>query len=165
MALTLRGNQNNSALQLEDEQLVQNHIHLSTTLGSAPENAPDLTWKVRFQDGRYDVPVTFARPARAVRGQLRVFNILIGGLPLQRNDFRYVVSVRANADYTTEERVAQLKALHLQTVYLVDHIHPGDGTDHTDYVRRMFCEVAAFTSEHLALQFYWVPIRLTDYPL
>lgn len=162
-AFTLRYGQRN-ALQF-DEQIVQNHIHLSKSIGSAPENAPDLKWLVRFQDGRYDVPVTLMNPARAIRGQLRVFNIHRDNQPLQLNDFRYVVKVREQDGFTTEERVAQLKALHGQTVYLVDHFHPGDGLDHTDSIRRMFCEVAPFTSEHLALQFFWVPIRLTDQTL
>lgn len=162
-ALALRYGQNN-ALQFS-EQIVQNHIHLSKTIGSAPENAPDLKWLVRFQDGRYDVPVTLMNPARAVRGQLRVFNIQRDGQPLQLNDFRYVLKVRAQDGYTTEERVAQLKALHAQTVYLVDHFHVGDNLDHTDNIRRMFCEVGPFDSEHLALQFFWVPIRLTDHTL
>jgi len=142
------------------EPILQAHIHLSTTIGSAPENAPNLTWKVTHQE---EVPVVFVSLKRSLKGNLRAGAVRSGGNVLQLRNYGYTVKVIADDTYTVHQRKELLKGLFGQTVYLVPHWHCNDGVDHTEFVRTMFCSrVAVFGTDMPGLQFYYVDIELED---
>jgi hypothetical protein len=106
----------------------QNHIHLDTTLGGAPENAPPKTYKTNirtpFIEGDIDVKRTWT-------GKL-FFNTrkTTSGTPILLKNVDYQLLV-------TEAQWNELINMLHREVYLVDHIHPNNGEDHTGSVRSM----------------------------
>jgi hypothetical protein len=141
---------------------VQNHIHLSMTIGGSPENAPNMKWKVR-DDGRVEIPVFRAAIEEGLLGDVFAYAVKRAGQVVRRTDFQYILKVDANETYTTEERKEFLKAMTGETVYLVDHYHVDDGEDHTAYIQTMFFEsVGEFRSDVLSLEYYYVPVKLVN---
>lgn len=138
---------------------LQNHIHLATTLGSAPENAPTLKWKVLERQETVSIQVAIKQ---TLGGKTRVHVLSDVSGPVQLSTFQYKVKVQGDYGYTVEDRIAQLKALQGRRAYLCDHFHADDDADHTADVLEVFCEVGAFPSDHIGLQFFYVDVSLTD---
>lgn len=121
----------------------QNHIHLSTTLSGAPENAPDITWKVR-EDGRQIIPNIVETHRRSLRGKLNKHRLRnSSGDILRFTDFKYIIRLSDYGGLTKEERWDALVAMQGEQVYLVDNIHANDGEDHTSDVRTMYLYIVS----------------------
>ena len=105
---------------------VQNHIHLSDTLGGAPENAPAKTYMAHQRD---DQPTIFIAIERSLSGGLMGHVLQSGGAPVLKDNFEYILRV-------DQTELDELRALLGKQVYFVDHIHPNDGQDHTAYVKQ-----------------------------
>lgn len=133
-------------------ELRQNHIHLDIVLGGAPENAPLKTWKAA---DRQEMVMTILEARRTLTGVLRLHQLQSGGLPVRFHSFGYRLRVSSDdeADY--------LKSLLGRVVYLVDHLHPADGSDHAPSVRQMgFTSLGAFTAFNVALIRWYVDVKL-----
>lgn len=139
---------------------LRDHIHMSTTLGSAPENAPNITWVVT---DRLPVPMMFLSLKRAKNGTLRRHVLKSGGQEVQLENLKYTVRVAETDTQTIEERAAQLKALNGKFVYVCDLFHAPDGQDHTADVRSMVLAfVGEFPTVGPGLPFFDVDISLED---
>lgn len=139
---------------------LQNHIHLSTTLDGAPENAPSFTWGITE---RSEVPTVVAALKRTLTGKLMDHVLKDDSGVVQFMDYRYLVRIMAEGGYTIEERKAQLQAMQGKTVYLVDNYHAADGADHTSDVQAMFvAEMGSFDKFDAGLQRFYIEIYLTD---
>ena len=134
----------------------QDHIHLDTVIGDAPENAPTLIWAATKRSPSYQVFATFKR---GITGKLQMQVASdSGGDPLQFNDMEY--TIKCASQTTVETLVAMLG----KQVYLVDHYHANDGEDHTDDIRTMmFAQVGSIEppADHIDV-FYLVSILLID---
>lgn len=139
---------------------IQNHIHLSTTLGGAPENSPDMLWQIT---DRRDIPVVILNIRRGLTGKLRPSVLIYDGQPVQLTNFNFTVKIKADEGSTTKERMDALRALYGKRVYFCDSYHADDDSDHTSDVRTMFVsEVGEFKVDHIKLDFYYVNIKLED---
>lgn len=138
---------------------LQNHIHISTALQSSGEKAPTLKWVVT---DRLEIPVKFMALKRSLSGALRKHCLLDTGGVVQLTHFKYTVKVQADYSYTLEQRIAQLRALDGQNVYLCDSFHLADGQDHTASVREMVISVGEFPPVGPGLPFFLVDVELED---
>jgi len=138
---------------------LQNHIHLSTALQPSGEKAPDLKWVVT---DRLEIPVKFMSLKRSLSGVLRMHRLKDTGGVVQLTDFKYTVKVQADYGYTLEQRIAQLRVLDGQSVYLCDSFHVTDGQDHMTAVRSMVASVGDFAPIGPGLPFFLVDVELTD---
>ena len=105
---------------------VQDHCHISDTLGGAPENAPNKTYRA-FQ--RDDQPTIFIAVERNLAGGLMTHVLASSGTPIQKANFEYILHVNLT-------ELAELKGFLGKQVYFVDHDHCADGQDHTSYVKQ-----------------------------
>lgn len=138
----------------------QTHIHLSTAIGSAPENAPTLEWTVR---DREEVLVFRAEISESLTGNVYAHVIKHLGEPVVRSDFNYEIKIIGDNSHNTFYYVNLLKTLAGKEVYLVDNYHPDDGEDHSAYVTSAFVlQLGPFPANHMALAFFYVPIQLTS---
>lgn len=106
---------------------VQNHIHLDTSLGGAPENAPSATYKVVEWT---PFPTLELAVARGLTGKLFFDTITSGGNPVWFD----------NQDLQLQVSLAEFKAIRAligRQVYYVENDHANDGADHTSDVRTM----------------------------
>jgi hypothetical protein len=143
--------------------MLQNHIHLSTTLGGSPENAPDLKW---VASDRKEIPVVFLELPRTLTGRLKRHMLTDDSGEVQLTNYLYVIKVQADFSYTLEQRRAQLKAMHGKVVYLCDHFHASSGSDHTADVVTMVCKrVGEFVPVGPGLPFFQVEVELEDHSL
>lgn len=139
---------------------VQNHIHLDTAIGSAPENAPVLTWRVTK---RTPQTVVFLSVDYTKRGYLRPTVLKDSGTPVLLTNFKYTLKIKGADTDATETLKESLTEMLGKTVYLVDNRHCDDGADHDSYVRTMFfSEIGEFKVDHVMLDFYYVDITLLD---
>lgn len=139
---------------------VRNHIHLSTDLGGAPENAPDLIWRTV---DRNDIPNVVMSLRRSQSGKLHVHTLRDVDGPLLFQDYSYIIRVSAEGSDDVWERAAALKALLGRTVYLCDHYHAGDGEDHTANIRTMtLSRMGSLPVFDQTLRRFYVDIELTD---
>ena len=141
--------------------IISGHIHLATTLGDAPENAPAYRWPIVDRD---EIPVAIVDFRRSLTGAALV-SVLSDdqGNPIQLTNFRYRVKVDDRDEMTYVERRDALKALFGQRVSLVDSLHCADGEDHTDFVRPMVCtSVGKFPKDDILLRWSFVDVELED---
>lgn len=139
---------------------LQNHIHLSTSLGIAPENAPDETWKVI---NRIDSHRVIVAADRALQGRLYSQPLLSGLVPRQFQDWEIVIRVRETATQTVTQRIEHLQSMAGQTCYFIDNFHADDGADHTADIQSVVMQIAGpILSESLSLSFLDVTIQLMD---
>lgn len=137
---------------------VQNHIHLSTAIGSAPENAPTYTWRAR---DRGKVPVYTGRVARSLQGYLYTHVITRSGSPVVSFDYRYELVLRPLGGDTTIQLEDRLNGFAGKELYLVDHRHCDDGADHTSYIKHVYvAQIGEYQVDVLNLGFYFVQIML-----
>jgi hypothetical protein len=144
--------------------MVQNHIHLSTTLGSAPENAPDIKWKVR-SDGWLPVPNIVATHRRTIHGKLKKHRLRnSSGDILRFMDYKYIIKVADYDDLTKQERLDALIAMQGEVVYLVDNMHTAaDGADHTAEVKTMYFKaISDIKNINPQLDPLYITIELVD---
>ena len=132
----------------------QNHIHLSDTLGGAPENAPDAEYSVTKRRPMYKGIVKFDR---TLTGRLRVHALVDDtGDPIVFNSFQLQLLV-------SDTELETLRELIGETVYFVDNVHPDDGEDHTNYVRRvLLAQMGDIENYDPMLQHYRISIYLED---
>jgi len=118
---------------------IQDHIHLSSTVGGAPEFSPDMKWKVRV-DGWMPTPEIISNHRRTLGGKLKKYVLSdVGGDPIQFMNFRYVVKVDDYDGFTLEQRYDALLAMQGKSVMLVDVRHVDDDQNHSGHVRTMYC--------------------------
>ena len=117
---------------------LQNHIHLSDTIGTTPEYAPTKKWSVAE---RILKPRSLSEANRTIRGSLFVDNIFSKGKPLILWNVDYVVKIRARDGDTLEERRAYIQTLHGKQVYFCDSYHANDDEEHVSSTRIGFCLV------------------------
>lgn len=138
----------------------QDHIHLDTTIGSAPENAPVMTWKVTK---RIPQEVVFLNVDYTRQGYMRPTVLKTAGTPVRLTNFRYTVKIMGTDETDTETQRQALVAMLGKEVSLVDSVHCADGAGHDSYIRPMFfSEVGEFKADHIKLFFYYVDITLLD---
>lgn len=136
----------------------QDHIHLSDTIGSAPENAPNRKWKVH---DRERVTNVYADIAVSLTGTVYAHVTKRAGTPIKRYDYNYLVKVKADGTNTTEELQDILDGFAGKELYLVDNRHPADGADHAAYVKRvLLARPLVFKADVNDLSFYWVEVAL-----
>lgn len=131
---------------------VQDHIHLGGSVGGAPENAPTLKLSVAERAEKIKV---FSSLKYASDGTAR-FGALQGtdGKPVVLIDYQ----LRLNVDVSDKNAI---NALAGQTVYFVDHTHPDDSEDHTDYVKTMALTVESAKEIDPLMNEWYVNIILT----
>ena len=139
----------------------QNHIHLSLTIGGAPENAPDTKWKTLE---RIPIPTLLGSVERTMSGHFRHFETRDeGGNPVRPVDMYYKVIVRDEYSDDVETRLDKLIAMLGEVVYLVDHKHADDGEDHTANIKTMhLTEIGEIVPVSVGLFRYEVEITLSD---
>lgn len=137
---------------------MQNHIHLSTTLGGAPENAPDLLWYAYRNDPEPEITFSINR---SITGKL-LFHALGGDTPVIFEIHRLTIFVEPTATHTTKERLDMLRAMLGKRVYFCDNEHADDGTDHTADVQQfVFTKIRPKAMDNLRTR-YQVDINLED---
>lgn len=141
-------------------QNLRNHIHLSETLQTTGEKAPDLKWVIT---DRLDIPVRFMSLKRTIGGKLKAHRLYRNGQLVQLTNFKYTIRVEEGYGYTLEQRVAQLKALDGKSVYLCDIVHPADGADHSSAIKPyIVARVSEFPPIGPGLQYFNVDVELED---
>jgi hypothetical protein len=132
---------------------MQDHIHLDTVIGGAPENAPTLTWKATQ---RQKVTSLMTKFERGLTGKA-FFNVKTGPSgPLRFVDWTYMLKV-------TESELATLEGLVGKVVSLVDHLHPDDGEDHDAHIETMgFVKIGEPRMANVKGVYYEVSIYLAD---
>lgn len=134
----------------------QKHIHLSLTLGGAPENAPDTKYSVYK---RTPVIAALLKIERGLTGQAHLH--VLGdnaGDPIVFRNWRYQIKVDDGDALNT------LSGLLGRRCYLVDSYHPDDWEDHTSHVRQVIL-VGISEIEHFnpaTLSPYQVSIEVED---
>lgn len=142
---------------------VQNHIHLSKTIGGAPELAPDIKWKVS-QKGYARILRGYSNVTFGLTGKLHQRVLLdSGGDPVVKTDFRYRLVMRDYDGLDYDDRLDALYDMINQVVYLVDYDHPDDGASHAAAVRTVFlAQVSPIQDDHPTFNFGYVDIELLD---
>jgi hypothetical protein len=140
---------------------VQDHIHLDTVLGGAPENAPTTKWIVQR---RVRKPVIFLQIDYTAQGYIRANKLTDGSDPVLLKDWQYTLKVVGDGthDYTYYED--QLVSMLGKVIYLVDNYHEDDGADHTDSVQAVIMDtIDGMDSEtDKVLRFGYITITLRD---
>ena len=142
--------------------MLNNHIHISDTIGAGPELAPDMAWKIREHQ---EIPEVVVNLRRAINGKFRAYVLQDISGPVQFTNYAHRVIVRATDSQTFEQRWADLKALNGTIVYYCPPHHAADGVDHTADVREMFLEILSGPKadpDDVAFQDVIIEIRLTD---
>ena len=134
---------------------VQNHIHLSDTIGSAPENAPDLTWKVTERVIVPSFTVDIVQGLTGVR-----FDYAIEDTTYQ--DVVYDILLHDTIGYSALDQLEDLIGLAGKRLYLCDSVHADDGADHTSDVKLVrMSKMGEIPNAHLLLQIFRVQIFLS----
>lgn len=140
---------------------LQSHIHLSGALGDAPENAPNLTWKVteRRLSIRFHGSVDYTRTA-----YIRPFDPKDSeGNPLVFTDYAYTVRIFDEDPNEANTLLTTLLAMLRKEVYLCDSFHANNGADHTSDIKTVFFENAEDpVAEDPMQRLYEVRIKLLD---
>lgn len=140
---------------------IQNHIHLSDTLGSSPENSPTYTWTV---NDRIRIPVI---PLSLKRSKtFKLFpNVLRDNSSaiINLTNFRYRIKIQGSDAVDTQTLIDLLQGWVGEIIYLVDVVHPTDGEDHTDYIKPVILTLPdGFKTDDWGLLRYFVTIELED---
>lgn len=139
---------------------IQNHIHLSTEIGLAPENSPTVKWKVTEWQ---PTPVILVDVRRTISGRLAVHSLKTGGQVAQLLDFRYMLKIDDYDGLTFDQRFDLVLSMHGKKAFLVDAIHPEDGSDHTAFVRPVYVKaVSDITKVNPALRPLYITVELMD---
>lgn len=137
---------------------LQNHIHMDTALGAAPENSPVMRWKAT---NRIEIPEVIGSVKRTVTGKL-VWHVSGDENGVHHaTTMRYSIKLVDDGFYSLEEQKTMLLNMHGQFVYLVDHWHASDGEDHTAYVKPfLFVGMGEIIPVGPVLPYYTVDIEL-----
>lgn len=143
---------------------VQHHCHISDTIGSAPELAPDTRFKIAQNPGRERIPNYFMSIRRSTNGTLRPAVLLDNdGEPFSPKDLRYSLLIREWDGLTVQQQLDRLESWVGKPVYVVDIDHPNDGADHTASVRTMFLsQMSPQKTDHPTGLFYIIDVELLD---
>lgn len=139
---------------------VRNHIHLAPTLGSSPENAPIWKWKARNREAVIAFRAEIVETLGGMRfGHVATYN----DAPVVRRDFIYEIKLEDGEDGDVFFYIDRLASMGGKYVYLVDHYHAADASDHTANVRQMFVyEIGSVPPEEPGLGFFYVKVHLKD---
>lgn len=139
---------------------VQDHLHLSPELETSGEFAPSYKWTA---SDREEAVVFTARVRRSLTGRPFAHVVRRGGVVVVHYDFSYVVKIEGDGALTTRQYADRLKSMAGRHLYLVDHVHPDDGEDHSAYVKPvLLAEIGRFKADHTMLSYFYVPIYLID---
>lgn len=138
---------------------VQNHLHLSDTLGTAPENAPNLKWKATDRILIPSFTVEIRQSLTGVRFDYALEDVVY-------TDMVYDLLLHDDSETTALEKLDLLVGLAGKRLYLCDHVHAADGVDHTADVQLVrMTRMGEIPAAQLALQLFHVQIylaKLTD---
>lgn len=138
----------------------QRHIHLSTALGGAPENAPTHKWVATEV---LPVPEIIASVSRTLNGTLQKHAVIRDGQVVRLRNMKYKLRLGSDPNFPVNVQIDVLTAMQGADVFLVEHVHPADGEDHTAFVRKMYVEsVGALENIDPGLNHYLVEISLID---
>lgn len=115
---------------------VQDHIHIGTTLEGA-ENAPSNKYRARARTPFWRIETQIDR---GLTGKLFFDGIRDGNgdiIRFDEYDYNLLVSL---------DEIEVLKSMLGREVYLVDHVHPDDGEDHSAYVRSVVFAAMKYVS-------------------
>lgn len=140
---------------------VQDHIHLDMLLGAAPEYAPPLKWTVVE---KLLVPSPIMQVNETLTGTLKVHRLRREGTFVKRRDMKYRIKIGDGIDSGgAKAQLDSLFGMLGEDVYLVEHWHPDDGQNHTNYVRPMvLIEISPPEFASPLLNFLIVDISLKD---
>lgn len=134
---------------------VQNHIHLDSVIGGAPENAPTLTWRATDRALVPRFTVEIVEGLTGVRFDHATEDVVY-------SDFMYELFLKDGAT-TALAQLDLLMGLAGKRLYLVDHRHPDNGADHTDYIRTVrMTRMGEIQQEHLLLKQFRVQVYFVD---
>lgn len=139
---------------------VQNHIHLATTLGIAPELAPAFEWRITEREVEQ---IGFVTIETTQNGRTKFYVLQESSVPVKLENFVYKIVIDEEFGYTQQERWLQLKAMCYKVVYLVDTQHEDNGVNHTPSVKSMFMSQIG-TPERIepSLKREYVEVQLMD---
>jgi len=138
---------------------LQRHIHLSDSLGGTPEYAPTYKWAAT---NRVLVPNFTVEIDQSLTGDRYDFAIEASGVPVVHKDWYYELFLRADDTYSTEDYMDRLLGLAGKRLYLVDHQHIADGSDHTAYVKIVrMTKIGEIHVSDPGLQFYIASVWLS----
>lgn len=143
---------------------VQDHIHLSLSLGTGPEYAPSHLWNVRL-GSRLQVPKVYITVDEALNGAIQLQQLLDDlGDVVRKNDYKYVIKCADDDEVSLDAwgRLDLLIAMHGKRVHFIDNYHVNNGVDHTSNILPgilMLGEIPDF--DPLLTRFY-VPIQILD---
>ena len=143
---------------------VQNHIHLSLTLGSAPENAPDHIWVVRF-GSRTQTPKVYVTVDEAVNGAIQLQQLLDdSGDVVRKNDYKLVVKCADDDEIGLNAwgRLDLLLEMNGKRVKFVDNYHVNNGEDHTGNIKPGILLLGEIPEFDPLLTRFYVPIQILD---
>lgn len=137
---------------------LQNHIHLSDALGSAPESAPDLTWKVleHTMTPLVSINIEFSRTMH-----LREQVFKSAGLPVVLMGYTLKLKIFNEDPATTATALGELIAMAGRRVYYVDVVHPANGASHTAAVQTVLMgKIDSLTPLDTMMRYYEPTITL-----
>jgi hypothetical protein len=140
--------------------MIQNHIHLSDTLQTSGEFAPDVKWTASTRE---QVPEIIAAFKRTLTGKLQRHVLSDGSGPVQFLNYIYTLKLEDDGIQTAQEKLELLLSWQGKRVYLVDHFHVSDGANHSGDVKTVVLEITEhIQSETPRQSLYYVPVVLTD---
>lgn len=138
--------------------MIQNHIHLAETLGGSPEHAPIYTWKARDRSRK---ALMTGQVALSLQGYVYTHVVKRAAVPVVRFDYRYELSIRATGADSTFDLMDRLEGMLGKKLYLVDHRHGDDGTNHSAFVEHVFlADIGEQKVDVNNLGFFYIPVLL-----
>ena len=137
---------------------VQNHIHLDTVLGGAPENAPTLKWTIT---DHAIIPMIALNVEYTRTMQLREQVLKVSGSPLVKIGYSYKIFIFNEDPGTTKTQLETLIGMMGKRVYVCDINHADDGDDHDADVKvYLFGKIDSLSPQDKLLRYYEVSVTL-----
>jgi hypothetical protein len=137
----------------------QRHIHLSETLSLGPEFSPYIKWRANKLSIN---PRVTASLKYSISGSLKAHVLRDSSGPIVYQDYMYTLIISNYDGFTAQERVDFLLGMYGKIVYFVEHTHPNDGEDHTDFVKAMYLKPKEYPEFVKTLQEHRIDIELVD---
>lgn len=132
----------------------QNHLHLDTTLGGAPENSPVLYFSALALPREIRTPTSHTAVEWAVDATALFHQVTSAGSALSSEQRAYRLRL-------TRANVVSLLTLLGEYCYFVPPYHPDDGSDHTaSVVQVYFIDIRNLVNEKPDLEYFQATILL-----
>lgn len=143
---------------------VQDHIHISLDLGTAPEHAPDHIWHVRL-GSRLQAPKIYVTVDEAINGAIQLQQLLDDeGDVVHKNDYRYVILCSDGEEDSINAwgRLDLLLNMNGKRVSFVDNYHVNNGEDHTSNILPSILLLGEIPDFDPLLTRFYIPIQILD---